>query len=153
MSESITLTYRPREGDPAFVKWGGKTFRAGEPTETSHPEVVKSAPNNPWFEVSGESADAKAKKIAERSASPGWDKRKKPRTSDDYRAYSIAWINEAAPDEEDTDFERSAKNCIAAMRQRWADEAEMRDACGVGTDDIEYIDKIYAPKLSKLGGR
>jgi hypothetical protein len=150
----MQITYQPRlDGDPAFVKIkGGHVLRAGEPKEINDPEVCAWAPNNPWFKCEGKGLDAVAQSAKSTPKDAGWDKRRKPKSSDDYCAYAIAWINEAMPDETDEDGERAAKNCKTAMRARWDGESDLRVACGVGEDDLDRINGIYGPKLAQLGG-
>lgn len=151
----MLVTYMPREGDLAHTKLkGGIVLRAGEPREIHDPELCAILPKNPWFKCEGKGVDdgEQTKKLAARAETGGWDKRRKPKTAEDYRAYAISWINESMPDESDDDGERAAANCKAAMRKRWDDEAQMRVACGVGEDDLDQINGIYGPKLAQLGG-
>lgn len=48
-----TVTYKPKEGDPPFTIWFGMKFEANLPRETSNPELIKLASQNPWFSVDG----------------------------------------------------------------------------------------------------
>lgn len=47
------VTYRPGDGDPASVTWGGKTFEANKSVEVDNPAMIAKAQGNPQFEVSG----------------------------------------------------------------------------------------------------
>lgn len=120
---SVEITYVPKEGDPATVTWAGIKFQANVPREITSSKLAGKALSNPWFKVSGQKQAAAADM-------------NDPKTAEQYRAYALAWVNAATTSRE--------------MTQRWESEAEQRETCGVGTDDLELIGEFYNPKLEKL---
>lgn len=122
----VNVTYRPQPGDPAMTTWNGHTFHANKPTPVSaarHPQMLAQAKGNPWFDVEGHDQD--------RVASDDH-----PTDSDGYRRYAVAWFKTVTS--------------AAEMKRRWEAEQGLRDACGVGSDDMEYLNKLYTPKLADL---
>lgn len=123
---TVDVTYAPQHGDPVSTVWHGHTFHANKPTPVpeGHP-LLKQATSNPWFTVAGQ--DAPVQVSADQAV---------PTTSEEYRAYAIAWFKTV---------ESSAE-----MKARWASEEGLRVSCGVGTDDLEYLNKLYVPRLAEL---
>lgn len=130
-----TLTYLPGDGDPPSVKWAGHTFQANVPKEiTGHAEgtereklnlhLIESARGNRHFKVGNER--------------PKRDASSMPRNADEYRAYVVSWLKDAANDHAD------------AMIRRFAKERELRLVCEVGSDDYAFISSLFMPKLHEL---
>jgi hypothetical protein len=125
-----SITYTPiHPGDPADTLWNRHRFRANIPVAPqdvkgglSAIEMVELAKSNPWFAVEGEE-QARATPIV-------------PETPEQYRSYAVAWIRLSTSTKE--------------MSSRWRSEDDMRVQCGVGDDDIEYIQGIYRPRLAIL---
>jgi len=122
--DGVNVTYIPQEGDPAHVTWNGHTFHANKPVRLKHPDMIDKAKGNPWFSVEGHDRAAKS---ADKGMPTDWES---------YRRYAIQWFKDV----------RSS----SAMVRRWEDEESLRDKCGVGTDDLEYLNKLYAPRLAEL---
>lgn len=123
-AKGTNVTYVPRDGDPVSTVWHGHTFRAGKPTPVAHEGLLAAAKLNPWFEVEGYDA---AKPVV--TDGP-------PTDPESYRRYAIAWFKEV--------------KSSAEMKTRWDSEQAMREACGVGTQDIEYLDKLLTPRMAEL---
>jgi hypothetical protein len=140
---TVSITYRPGEGDPHTTVWNGYKFRANEARDIpadatvahdkSPMKMVDLAHGNPHFEVGGTGGkpkNPKAKAAADK-ADP-----KQPKTSEEYRAHAVAWINAAE------DFD--------AFTKQWEAETEMRELAGCGEDDIDFLQQFYAPKHDQL---
>lgn len=121
--DGADVTYIPRKDDPAEVTWNNHLFKANVPRPVKNPIMIEQAKGNPWFAVAGHERGT----ISES---------KVPASAEDYRAHAVAWINEAK-----TSFE---------MTERWEAEEPLRHALGVGTDDFEWINKFYDPKIEQL---
>lgn len=120
----VNITYRPKDGDPANTTWHRISFHGNVPKTVHDPVIIALAKTNPWFEVEGE-VRAKEAEIPD-----------VPKTPEQYRAHANAWI-------------KGAKSA-AEMRQLLKEEAGLRDACGVGSDDMELIMAFYAPRYGEL---
>jgi hypothetical protein len=129
-NEIPSITYTPiHPGDPADTLWNRHRFRANVPVTPvdvkgglTALEMVEAAKGNPWFQVEGEEQAQTTPTI--------------PETPEQYRMHAIAWIR-TATDSRD-------------MASRWRSEEELRVECGVGDDDVEYIQSIYKPRLAIL---
>lgn len=121
--EPVNITYLPREGDPAKTEWNGHVFHANVPVPVRHPGMIEQAKGNPWFRVEGEAKGS--------VASSG-----EPETAEDYRAYAVLWLKDV--------------RSYAEMVRRWDAEQPMREACGVGTDDYDYLESVFGPKRAEL---
>jgi hypothetical protein len=125
-----TITYVPDgEGAPYETIWNKHRFRANIPVHVkdvpgqySGAEMVEMAKGNPHFAVAG---FAKAVAI---SAIPDSPER--------YKSYAVGWIRMA--------------NSSVEMLKRWKDEKELREDCGSGPDDAEYLQTIFNPRLAIL---
>lgn len=121
------ITYTPiHDGDPANTLWNRHRFRANVPVAVqdvkgglSAKEMVEAARGNPWFQVEGEEQAKTTPTV--------------PETPEQYRMHAIAWIRTAIGSGE--------------MVRRWGAEEELRTECGVGDDDVAYIQSIYRPRL------
>lgn len=121
----IMVTYIPRDiGDPVETTWNDHRFVANVPRPVSHEGMIAQAKNNPWFKVDGHDP-------AEGVKADG-----PPTDSEGYRRHAIAWFKTVTS--------------AAEMKERWEAEDDLRKACGVGTDDLEYLDKLYTPRLAEL---
>lgn len=122
------ITYIPQPGDPTETMWNGHKFVANvaRPVKNEHEAMIQQAKDNPWFHVKGHD---KAKQ-ADHSTP------KLPKDSDAYRRWAVAWFKTVKSADE--------------MKERWTSEEELRQACGVGSDDLEYLDKLYMPRLAEL---
>lgn len=122
------ITYVPQPGDPSETVWNGHKFVANMPkaVKAVHKDMIEQAKSNPWFHVKGfdkaEQADHSTPKL--------------PKDSDGYRRWAVAWFKTVKSADE--------------MKERWASEEELRQACGVGGDDLDYLDKLYVPRLAEL---
>lgn len=123
---AVQITYVPTRDDPVSVTWSKIEFQANKPRMISDQKIIERAKRNPWFRVEGE-------KAAEKGFDPAADQ---PANATQYRAYAITWF-------------RMAKTS-AEMVERWSREEELRTACEVGTDDLEYIARHYDPRLEEL---
>jgi len=119
---AVDVTYVPKDGDAATVVWNRIKFVANVPTPVKDAEIVEKAKANPWFTVAGFEKKAVAKPAV--------------KDAEAYRAHAIAWINAAKTSQE--------------LLDTWAAEAEMREEFGVGSDDIDFLNAIYEPKLADL---
>jgi hypothetical protein len=148
------VTYVPHEPtDPAVIMWNGVKFTANTPVDldpikhaitvplpektivegqvrTIHHDrrvpMAEIAKGNPGFVVEG-AEPAVARK-------PG--RPRTPKTAEDYRGYAQAWFA-AAESAED-------------MQERWEQENELREKCGCGEDDVEYLNAFYQAKHKEL---
>lgn len=123
------ITYSPEGDAPIETMWNRHRFRANIPITVKDvqngltaAEMVAIARNNPHFSVEG---FEKAKSVSPIPDSP-----------ERYRAYAVGWIR--------------ISNSSDEMLRRWKAEAELREECGVGSDDVEYLQTIFTPRLSLL---
>lgn len=137
---STNITYVPQPGDPASTVWNGYTFHANKPTAVPNHEekMLSQAKTNPWFNVEGHDPAAPAADDSH------------PTDSDGYRRYAVAWFKA-------NDWYRGRPTPDAAVgpnskefEKRWESEEALRASVGVGTDDIEYLNKLYVPRLAEL---
>lgn len=120
------VTYVPQqEGDPHKTRWAGIVFHANVPVRVTNPRLVEKARENPWFHV-GEGPPVP------RTA----PKRERPKTPDQYRAHVVAWLKEMDSPEE--------------LQARWIAEEGLRQECGVGPGDLDYLETLIRPKLTEL---
>lgn len=120
----VNVTYRPKDGDPISTTWHGIKFHGNIPRLVADQSIIRMAKTNPWFEVEGHE---RAKHVVLPDV---------PKTSEQYRAHANAWIKNATT--------------AGEMRQTLKEEAGLRDACGVGSDDMDLIMVYYEPKYSEL---
>lgn len=120
------VTYVPRHGDNVTTSFRGVEFVANKPVSISDPEHLEQLKLNPWFNVEGHNP----------AAIPVADDLVVPTDSEGYRRYAIAWFKKV---------EKSAE-----MKERWESEEALRIKCGVGTDDLEYLNKLYGPRFAEL---
>lgn len=124
------VTYFPDEHDPSVTICHGVRFRANVPTLVSNEVLLKLLVKNPWFQVEGYER-------ARRGAPKGT-----PKTPEDYCAYAIKWFLRAKEGKNANEF-----------KLRWQSEQALRDACGVGEDDLERLSTIGDPILAELEKR
>lgn len=124
LRHGVNVTYLPKDGDPANTTWHKIAFRGNVPRLVTDPAIINLAKTNPWFEVEGHERATEA-------ALPDI-----PKTPEQYRAHANAWI-------------KTAKTA-GEMRQTLKEEAGLRDACGVGSDDMDLIMAYYEPRYSEL---
>lgn len=125
-SAGVEITYTPGREDPVSVTWNKIVFEANKPRTVSDPRIIERAKRNPWFKVEGE-------KQADKGYDPASDM---PVNSNQYRAFAITWF-------------KTVKSS-AEMTARWSKEEELRTACEVGTDDLDYIARHFDPRLEEL---
>lgn len=141
-SEPVTesITYLPGDGDPAFVKWGGHTFKANVPkeitghldgttTEKLNHHIIESARANPAFSVGGKKTRKKSDDL--------------PTDQKGYRAYMVAWLKE---EKDGASVFQHAEQLIA----RFAQDRDLQAKCEVGFDDYQYLGSLFMPKLHEL---
>jgi hypothetical protein len=124
------VTYCPEgDGAPHETIWNRHRFRANIPISVrdvpqglTAAQMIEVAKNNPHFSVEG---FPKAKSVGAIPDSP-----------ERYRSYAVGWIRIANSSDE--------------MNKRWKDEAELREECGVGSDDVEYLQTIFQPRQAIL---
>jgi hypothetical protein len=127
---SEQVTYIPRDGDPAKVTWRGLVFHANAPKTLTDAAHIEAARNNKWFKV-GPFDPATDGVPSEASL--------QPKTPEQYRAHAIEWFKKAkSVDEIDT---------------KWTQEETLRMACGVGSDDLEYLMGLFTPMRGELRKR
>jgi hypothetical protein len=149
------VTYTPRDpSSPAEMVWNGVKFRAHVPVELNPVKhsyfipivkkwvdpltqrtmslateervlMVDVARGNADFVVEG----------SEPTVAPKAGKAKPPKTSEEYRAHAVAWIN-AAQSIDDL--------------ERWNDEEQMRETCGCGEDDERFLQPMFDAKFKQL---
>jgi hypothetical protein len=125
-----TITYSPEgEGAPYETIWNKHRFRANVPVNVrdvpgqySGAQMVEIARKNPHFVVAGFDKAIAVSGI--------------PDSPERYRSYAVGWIRMA--------------NSSDAMLKRWKNEKELREDCGAGPDDEEYLQTIFNPRLAIL---
>lgn len=133
-AESKTLPrviYHPLEdGDPFSTVWNRHRFEANIPVTLKDikggytaEDMLALARKNKYFEIEGE-----GKKEA--------TKHSEPTDADQYRAHAVRWMRAAT----------SAQQLVS----RWESEQELRDECGVGKDDEDYLGTLFNPKKKAL---
>lgn len=133
---SVMVTYVPQPGDPAETMWNGHRFVANVPRPVKHVAMIEQAKSNPWFEVEGHDKSG--------DADPGM-----PKDSDGYRRHAVDWFKATDWYSKRDDQGRPMPNS-KEFEDRWESEEKLREACGVGGDDLEYLDKLYTPRLAEL---
>lgn len=132
-----SITYVPGPMDPVQVTWAGHVFHAnvakevrghaaGTDREKLNATLIESARTNPRFLVG--------------NAKPKRDAAKEPTTAEEYRGYFVEWLK--------MPFDH-AEDLIA----RIAKDRELQIGCGVGTDDYDYMQTLFMPKLHELAKR
>lgn len=125
--KTLMVTYKPGPEDPAETTWNGHKFSANVPRaviDTGEPHgMIALAKGNMCFEVEGHD---KKEKVPAGS----------PKTPEAYKAYAVNWFKQA----------RTA----ADFEARWEDEEEMREAAGVGSDDLDWLASLSEPRLAEL---
>jgi hypothetical protein len=124
------ITYAPvSESAPYETIWNKHRFRANIPVVVrdvvggnTAAQMIESAKGNIDFMVEG----------FPRAAPRPID----PETPEQYKTYAVGWI-------------RHSNNSVELMR-RWKNERDLREECGVGTDDEEYLHSILNPRHSLL---
>jgi hypothetical protein len=124
---SEQITYRPGPEGPATTKWHGVTFHANVPKTVTHAPLIEAAKLNKFFKV-GEFTSADA--VATNDRAP------LPKTAEQYRAHFVGWLTQVSS--------------IAEFDAKWMSEESLRMACGVGSDDLEMMQGLAAPKLADL---
>lgn len=116
------VTYIPGREDPPIAKWRGYEFMANVPLKIMDRDLIESARGNRFFRV-GDQA-------------PSGALNEPPKTSMQYRAHVLAWIN--------------AISTIDEMAKRWSADARLRTECEVGDDDIAWLGTLVEPRLHKM---
>lgn len=135
-----TVTYVPGPMDPSQVAWAGHTFHAnvakeirghaaGTEREKLNASLIESARVNPRFTVGG--------------AKPKRNAAKEPTTPEEYRAYFVEWMNQPFQNAE-------PGKCADGLIARLAKDRDLQVACGVGTDDFEFMGTLFMPKVHEL---
>lgn len=124
------ITYVPiNPGDPSDTLWNRHRFRANVPTAVQDvkggltaDEMIELAKGNPHFIVDG---------FEQAEGTPAI-----PETPEQYKQYAVGWIR--------------TSNISVEMMRKWRSEDDLRVQCGVGDDDLDYIQTIYKARLSVL---
>lgn len=124
---SEQVTYRPGPEGPASTMWHGITFHANVPKTVTHASLIEAARTNRFFKV-GEFTAA--------DAVPTTNEAPLPKTSEQYRAHFVGWLPKVSS--------------IAEFDAKWMSEESLRMACGTGSDDLEFMRGLAAPKLGDL---
>lgn len=125
---SEQVTYLPGDGDPSQTKWHGLVFHANIPKTVTNPILIEQARTNKHFHV-GPFDPAK-------QGVPTHEEVVLPKTPEQYRAWFAAWLK--------------TMSSVDEMDQRWMKEEVLRESCGVGSDDLEYMTSLYQPKRAEL---
>ena len=130
MSEQVT--YRPGPEDPVRVQFGGHHLHANIPKQVrGRKSWFATVRNNPFFKVGD--FDPKKDAVVTREELP------LPKTSDQYKAFAVAWF-------------RSAES-LHDFDARWQLEEVLRQECGVGADDLDYLGSLMRPRRAELQKR
>lgn len=151
------VTYVPPDDGqqhPSSLTWNGITFHANVPLDL---DPVKHAYNvlevERWIDPATQRPMSKTverwkpmSEIAKANSyfvvegeTPARAKRGRPplpKTPEEYRAHAVAWIR--AIDDHDE------------LNERWNTEEAMRERCGVGDDDIDYLRPMFDARLFDL---
>ena len=126
---SEQVTYLPGEEDPARVQFAGHHFHANLPLKVTMPKSwFEKLRGNKFFKVGPFDPAKDSAKMREEPRTP--------RTSDEYKAYAVAWF-------------KSADN-LHDFDERWVEEETLRQECGVGADDLDYLSSLSRPKRAGL---
>lgn len=120
--EGEDVTYIPGSEDPPVAKWRGHEFKANVPLRITDRDLIASARGNRFFQVGADAPTAA-------SNSP-------PETAMQYRAHVVAWMK--------------GVETVEDIAKHWAADARLRVACEVGDDDIEWLGRLFEPKLHKM---
>lgn len=120
------VTYQPGFGDPMTVKWRGYNLTAGKPVVITNADDLEAAKKNKFFAVDGHDN-------TEENPNAG------PMSSMDYRR---RWVGEM-------DRFQTVEELIKAF----AGERQMREAAGVGQDDIKWLGTMIEPRIKDMRGR
>ncbi len=121
------VTYVPGPQDPPFVRWRGHVFHANIPKRVTNEALIEQAKGNRFFRVGPFDLKVNGVTVEETPL---------PKTSQQYRAWAVAWFKTMTSER---DFD-----------DRWAAEETLRMDCEVGTDDIDYLWTLAAPKKAEL---
>lgn len=146
------ITYMPPADEPSQMKWGGRTFKANVPVDmtdkdgyyimesvrTERPDGVivltsrerfvtfeEMAKGNPMFKVEGHEKESVVPLDPSEMSTPT-----------QYRAYALEWFRDAIDPVE--------------FRQRWRDEADLREQCGMTHDDVRFLEPHMNTRLNEL---
>lgn len=116
------LVYLPGRDDPSTVKWRGILFEANVPKRVTDSGMIAAARENPFYRVG--------------NAAPASRRNESPKTGAAYRVHAVNWIRSSA--------------AVEDLVRHWRDEANLRNSCEVGADDIAYLGSLIDPKLQDL---
>lgn len=133
----VMVTYVPQKDDPVETVWNSHRFVANVARPVKDPQMISQAKSNPWFEVEGHE-----KSVDESHGAP-------PKDSDGYRRYAVDWFKATDWYGMKDDQSRPHPNSLE-FEERWESEEKLREACGVGSDDLEYLNKLLTPRLAEL---
>jgi hypothetical protein len=126
--ESEQVTYLPGPEDPPQVAFGGHVFNANLPKRVDMPrswlEMVR---GNKFFKVGAFDPTRDAVKAQEQT---------EPRTADEYKAHAVAWFKKV--------------QSLQEFDALWRDEEELRQRCGVGAEDLDYLGSLSRPRRGEL---
>ena len=122
------ITYLPGPQDPPSVKWNGVLFHANTPKLVTSEKHIEMARGNRFFKVGAfESKDAVPTREEDHPS---------PKTPEQYRTHAVAWF-------------KTAQNA-RELDDKWIAEESLRETCGVGTDDLDYLMSLFMPKRAEL---
>lgn len=121
------VTYVPDPGDPASVKWAGRTFHANMPLQISNEKHLAKARENKWFHVGSGAPKVRV------------ENRPEPKNQDQYRAHVAAWL--------------PIVKSVEELDRKWESEEGLRIACGIGTEDLELLNPLVSTRRYELRGQ
>ncbi len=129
---SEQVTYLPGPEDGSETQFAGHHFYANLPlTIKAKKSFLDKLRGNGFFKVGEFNPDKDKVKLREENP--------KPKTSDQYKAYAVAWFK--------------ASTNLLDFDARWTAEENLRRDCGVGADDLDYLATLARPKRADLEKR
>lgn len=125
---SEEVTYLPGEDDPPKVAWAGHVFHANVPKIVTNATLIESARKNKFFHVGAFDPHKHAVKVAEAPPTP--------KTAEQYRAHAVNWLKQV--------------DSVEELDTKWASEEKLRKDCEVGSDDLDFLETLFAPRRAEL---
>jgi hypothetical protein len=116
------VTYVPGADDPTICKWQGREFKANVPMRVRDKGLIESARTNRFF------------RVGDQGPEPGDND--PPKNATQYRAHVVAWMKEV--------------NTVDDLVVKWSADRDLRRACEVGHDDIDWLGRLFEPKLRHM---
>lgn len=126
-STSQQVTYVPGPEDPPTTKWAGYTFNANVPKTVTNADLIERAKGNRFFRVGAFDPSKDSVTVQPTTL---------PTTPEQYRSYAAEWL-------------KTVKT-VDDLDTRWVEEEKLREKCGVGTDDLDFLMALFQPKRHEL---